>query len=125
MTDSQLPLFPEESSGSESNEPPFVTVARVGDIPEGQGRAFPVGKTMVAVFLLGGQYFAIDDFCPHQGASLAEGYVGDCTVACPWHHWRFSVRDGSWLDNPKIKVQVYRVCVSGHKIQVQLPPEAK
>ncbi len=77
------PLFPEEP-----DEGTFVTVAKVGDIPEGQGRAFSVGKRMVAVFFHEGQYFAIDDFCPHQGASwlkatsmaarlLAHGITGD------------------------------------------------
>ncbi len=111
-----LPLFPEEPA-----QPPFVTVARVGEIPEGQGRAFLVGKCRVAVFLHEGQYFAIDDFCPHQGASLAEGYIEGCSVACPWHHWRFSIEDGTWLDNPKIGVDKYRVRVVGQNIQVQMP----
>jgi nitrite reductase/ring-hydroxylating ferredoxin subunit len=113
-----LPLFPDEPL-----EPPYVTVAQVGEIPEGQGRAFPVGKRMVAVFLKDARYFAIDDFCPHQGASLAEGYVEGCAVACPWHHWRFSIVDGSWLDNPKIAVETYRVRVIGQNIQVQVPDE--
>ncbi|MEZ6075449.1 MAG: Rieske (2Fe-2S) protein [Pirellulaceae bacterium] len=48
------------------------------------------------------KYYAIDDFCPHQGASLAAGYIVEgCAVACAWHHWRFSLEDGTWLDNPK------------------------
>jgi len=114
--DERLPLFPDEPV-----EPPFVTVAQVGDIPPGEGRAFPVGKRMVAVFLQNETYHAIDDFCPHQGASLAEGYLEGCIVACPWHHWRFSIQDGGWLDNPKIGVEVYRVRVMGQNIQVQLP----
>jgi nitrite reductase (NADH) small subunit len=113
-----LPLFPDEPP-----ESPYVTVAQVGDIPEGTGRAFPVGKCMVAVFYQAGQYYAIDDFCPHQGASLAEGYLEGCAVACPWHHWRFSIQDGTWLDNPKISVTKYRVRVMGRNIQVQLPAE--
>ena len=116
MSDPELPLFPDAPA-----EPPFVTVARVGEIQEGRGRAFPVGKRMVAVFLNAGEYFAIDDFCPHQGASLAEGHVDGCTVACPWHYWRFSLEDGSWLDNPKISVEKYRVRVRGQEIQVQVP----
>lgn len=122
MSDSELPLFPDAPP-----EQPFVTVAQVGDIPAGEGRAYPVGKSMVAVFFAEDKYFAIDDFCPHQGASLAEGYVDGCAVACPWHHWRFSIEDGSWLDNPKIGVEKYRVRVVGQNIQVQLPeppPEA-
>lgn len=114
----ELPLFP-----GQSGEPPYFTVAQVGEIEEGHGRAFPVAKRMVAVFLQQGKYYAIDDFCPHQGASLAEGYLDGCTVACPWHHWRFSIEDGSWLDNPKIGVESYKVRVVGQDIQVQVPEE--
>lgn len=116
MSESTDPLFPESE-----DEEPFVTVAQVGEIPDGEGRAFAVGKRMVAVFCSDGEYFAIDDFCPHQGASLAGGYVDkqQCAVACPWHHWRFSVSDGSWLDNPKISVEKFNVRVMGTNIQVQ------
>ena len=51
--------------------PDFVTIAKVGSIPEGQGITVPVGERLVAVFNSGGQYKAIDDTCPHMGASLA------------------------------------------------------
>lgn len=115
MTDNPTPLFPDEA-----DDRVFVTVARVGDIPEGQGRAYAVGKRMVAVFLNEGKYFAIDDFCPHQGASLAEGYIDGCAVACPWHHWRFAISDGSWLDNPKIAVDTFVVRVANNQIQVHV-----
>ncbi len=115
-TANDLPLFPDEPVG-----PEFLTVAQVGEIVEGQGRAFAVGNCMVAVFLHQGRYFAIDDFCPHQGASLAEGYIDGCAVACPWHHWRFSIEDGTWLDNPKIGVSKHNVRLVGQAIQVEVP----
>ena len=46
----------------------FVTVARVGEIPDGEGITREIGEQLVAVFNDGGQYFAINDMCPHQGA---------------------------------------------------------
>lgn len=116
MSDSDdLPLF-----ASEPAPPAWTTVAQVGDIAEGQGKAIAVGKRMIAVFLHQGKYYAIDDFCPHQGASLAEGYIADCTIACPWHHWRFSLADGTWVDNPKLGVDCYPVRAVGQEIQVQV-----
>lgn len=120
-SEGEAPLFPSEDSG-----PAFVTVAKVGEIPDGEGRAFSVGDRMVAVFCSEGDYFAVDDFCPHQGASLAEGYLDreQCAVACPWHHWRFSVDDGGWLDNPKIAIDTFSVRVMGQNIQVQQEPRA-
>jgi nitrite reductase (NADH) small subunit/3-phenylpropionate/trans-cinnamate dioxygenase ferredoxin subunit len=101
----------------------FQTIAKVGDIPEGEGRAYCVSSRMIAVFLVNGRYSAINDTCPHMGASLATGYVEDGGVTCPWHAWRFSVCDGLWMDNPKatIRQDVYEVRVEGDAIQVRIP----
>lgn len=101
----------------------FQTVARVGEIPEGEGRAFPVDGRMIAVFNVGGEYTAINDTCPHMGASLAAGYLEGTAVTCPWHAWRFCVSDGTWLDNPnaKLNTDCYQVRVEGDEIQVEVP----
>ncbi len=99
----------------------FVTVAKVGAIPEGEGQSFQVRERLVAVFLRDGQYFAIDDLCPHMGASLGSGYLDDeGVVTCPWHAWRFCVRDGKWADNPRLAVDTFDVRVVDDKIQVRL-----
>ncbi len=106
--------------------PEFVTVAKVGSIPEGSGEAFPVGDSMVAVFNLGnGEYRAINDLCPHMGASLAAGAVEDGVVTCPWHAWRFRVCDGTWCDNPRIKTDAFDVRVVGDEIQVSRDPRPR
>jgi nitrite reductase/ring-hydroxylating ferredoxin subunit len=101
----------------------FQTVAHVGDIPEGEGRAYCVGGKMVAVFNVDGEYSAINDVCPHMGASLATGYVEDHAVTCPWHAWRFCIKDGTWLDNPnsKTRTETFAVRVIGYEIQVLVP----
>jgi nitrite reductase (NADH) small subunit/3-phenylpropionate/trans-cinnamate dioxygenase ferredoxin subunit len=101
----------------------FVTVAQVGDIPEGTGATFEVNGRMVAVFHVDGQYHAIDDLCPHMGASLAPGDVEDHQVTCPWHAWRFRITDGTWCDNPRIKIDRFEVRVVGQQIQVCPTPQ--
>ena len=100
--------------------PDFITVAKTGEIPNGEGRAFEVNNQMVAVFNNNGDYLAIDDMCPHMGASLASGHFEphDCTVTCPWHGWRFDTRDGTWCDNRRLKIDAYQVRVVGEEIQV-------
>jgi nitrite reductase (NADH) small subunit/3-phenylpropionate/trans-cinnamate dioxygenase ferredoxin subunit len=101
----------------------FISVAKLGDIPEGEGRSYPVDGVMVAIFHVDGEYTAIHDTCPHMGASLADGYVEEGAVTCPWHAWRFCVREGTWLDNPKssVKTDTYQVRLQGNEIQVLVP----
>jgi len=99
----------------------FVPVAKVGSIVEGEGESFLIGEQMVAVFLHEGEYFAINDLCPHMGASLGAGCLDEeGAVTCPWHAWRFDVRDGAWRDNPTLRTDVYDVRVEGDEIQVRL-----
>ena len=101
----------------------FTTVAKAAEIPEGQGQAFPVGGRMVAVFNEGGKFFAIDDFCPHMGASLAGGHMSGGIVTCPWHAWRFCIHDGRWCDNPKIKIDAFECRLDGDDVQVRAIPK--
>ncbi len=102
----------------------FIDVAGVNDIPRGQGRAFEVGNRVIAVFNCDGVFYAIDDHCPHIGASLSPGHLENCVVACPWHGWRFDVRDGTWMDNPRIKTDSFPVRVVGSRIEVVVPVTA-
>lgn len=103
----------------------FITVARVGEIPEGQGASFQVGDRLVAVFHYQGRYLAIDDLCPHMGASLGAGHLDDeGVVTCPWHAWQFRVGDGTWCDNPRLTVDTFAVRVVGDEIQVRAQRKA-
>ncbi|MEQ1826712.1 MAG: Rieske (2Fe-2S) protein [Pirellula sp.] len=97
-----------------------ITVAKTADIPVNEARAYPVGDRMIAIFNRDGIFHAMDDFCPHMGASLAGGWIEDNTIICPWHAWRFSLNNGCWVDNPKIKVDIYSVHVVGDEIQVEI-----
>ncbi|MCA9081679.1 MAG: Rieske (2Fe-2S) protein [Planctomycetaceae bacterium] len=101
----------------------FVKVAKLGDIPAGEGRHYPVNGRMVAIFFVDGAYHAINDSCPHMGASLSAGYVEEGAVYCPWHAWRFSIHDGSWLDSPKspLKCERYELRIEGDDILVEVP----
>jgi nitrite reductase (NADH) small subunit len=101
--------------------PRIVTVAREGDIADGEARVFVGPSKSVAVFRDRDSYFAIDDMCPHMGASLAGGFVEAGIVTCPWHYWRFRLADGAWADNPRIKIGCYPVHVVDGEIRVELP----
>jgi len=110
------------SNTTTPSEAPFTAVAATGTIPAGEGRVFEVSGRLVAVFFDGENYSAIDDLCPHMGASLGSGPMKDGIVTCPWHAWNFRLCDGTWCDNPQLKVDVFEVRVIDAVIEVRVPP---
>ncbi|NUQ61952.1 MAG: Rieske (2Fe-2S) protein [Pirellulales bacterium] len=99
----------------------YVTVAKVGEISEGRRTAFPVGDRDVAVFHVGGKYYALDDFCPHMGASLGTSGVYGDTVVCSRRMWAFNLSDGVCVDVPTLKGETIEVRAQGSEIQVRVP----
>ncbi len=100
----------------------FQTVCHTDDVPEGSGKMFIVNEQPIGVFCVDGQFFALDNRCPHAGASLAHGIIEGDTVACRIHHWRFRVCDGQYLDEakPEYDARCYRVRVRGEEVQVDI-----
>jgi nitrite reductase (NADH) small subunit/3-phenylpropionate/trans-cinnamate dioxygenase ferredoxin subunit len=103
----------------------YENVGNITDFEDNIGRAVPVDGRMVAVFRKGDQWYAIDDLCPHMGASLAEGHVENETVTCPWHAWRFCIKDGTWEDNPRTKVDCFDIKVEDGAVWVREKPAAE
>jgi nitrite reductase (NADH) small subunit len=69
-------------------------VADLGDVPAGDSSVIEVGGERIALFNLDGEYYALDNVCPHQGGPLGNGRVEDNCVYCPWHGWQFDVETG-------------------------------
>jgi nitrite reductase (NADH) small subunit/3-phenylpropionate/trans-cinnamate dioxygenase ferredoxin subunit len=98
-----------------------IVVGKLSEIPVGGNRVITVGKKDIAVFNVGGELFAIDDMCPHMGASLSGGHVEDGCVTCPWHYWRFRLTDGTWADSPRLKIGSYPVHIVGDEVHLEIP----
>lgn len=93
----------------------------IASLPPGSGRAFTVGERRIAVFNVDGKFHAIDDTCPHEGASLAEGSLEGTTVTCPWHAAEFDITTGRVLCLPALDdVQSIPVFVNGDTLEVEL-----
>jgi 3-phenylpropionate/trans-cinnamate dioxygenase ferredoxin subunit len=106
-------------------EPEFVTVARVGEIPDGESRAFEVRGVALAVFNCRGRLLAVGDVCTHAHALLHEGSLDRvrCTIECPLHGTEYDLRTGEVLTPPATEpVATFPVRVAGEDIQVALPP---
>ena len=100
-----------------------IRVAALGDLEPETGRRLEVAGRRLALFLAGGEVFALDDRCSHDEASLAEGEVFQATVECPRHGAAFDLRTGEALSLPATRgVGVYRCEVEG--VDVYLWAEA-
>lgn len=97
--------------------PVEVRVAAEADLREGEGRTIAIGKRRIALFRTASGWHAISNVCRHWGAPLAEGPVEGEFVMCPWHGWRYDVRDGT-TDHPDSDVQVYPVTVRDGEVFV-------
>ncbi len=103
----------------------FEKVGKTSDIPPGEASCYTVGETLIGIYNVAGEFFAINDLCPHMGASLSAGHLEGESVSCPWHAWRFCVRDGTWLDNRKLSVDTYEVKIDGENLLVATEPNPK
>ena len=99
----------------------LVSVAATSEIPIGEGRVVDAAGKTLALFNVGGTYYAIDNGCPHRGGPLGEGDVDGALVACPWHGWRWDVTSGANANNPAVRVACFPVTVDGDRILVDLP----
>jgi 3-phenylpropionate/trans-cinnamate dioxygenase ferredoxin subunit len=97
----------------------YVTVAKVGEIPDGGVKITRVEDELLAIFHVEGQYYAINDICTHDGGPLAEGPLEGHVIECPRHGARFDIRTGAVLCMPATApVPTHETRVVGDEIQV-------
>ena len=63
---------------------------------------------------------ALENSCPHQGGSLAEGVVAAGHVMCPWHGWRFELGSGACKTIPSAAVRTYRVREHAGAVEIEI-----
>ena len=54
----------------------------------------------IALFKIDGNYFATDDTCTHEKASISDGEIDGDIVTCPHHGARFDIKTGQALSLP-------------------------
>jgi 3-phenylpropionate/trans-cinnamate dioxygenase ferredoxin component len=80
----------------------FVRVGALGEIPEGEVRAYELPTGRVAVAHVEARLFAFADACTHAGCGLSEGPFDDrgATIECPTDGSVFDVETGEPLSGP-------------------------
>lgn len=95
-------------------------VTTLDTLPPGARKAFKVGDQRIAVCNVDGQLHAIDDVCPHAGASLAAGPLRGATLTCPLHGIAFDVTSGAAVCPKNLDpVRRFPVFVNGNTVEVE------
>lgn len=101
--------------------PGFVKLASRSDLPKaGEAKEFTLGHRVICVANIGGTYSAVDNVCIHRGGPLGQGVIMDGKLICPWHGWRYDVTTGVPMENPNLKVDVYRLKIEGDDVLIEL-----
>lgn len=100
----------------------FVPVGAAADIAPGSFKLVKFDGREVAVFNAAGTFYAIDDLCPHQGASLSDGWLDGTTITCPWHAWCFNITDGTMTFAQFTRVDAFDVRVEDGQVSVSRAP---
>lgn len=100
----------------------FVKVGRVDEFRDRRGRAVALGDTKVAVFRIDDRWYAIQDACPHMGASLGDGKIEGGSVVCHWHHWKYDLESGRNDVREGFCARTYRVRIEDGEVLVECPP---
>ena len=99
----------------------FVKVATKSEIADQSAKLLEIEDKRIAVFNLGGRFYALDDTCPHVEGPLSEGPIEGEEVECPWHGSRFNIKTGEVTASPAVEgVARYNVRVTGDDIEVEV-----
>ena len=117
-------------------------VATTSEIAPGRNKVVTIDGREIVVFHVNGQFFALLNRCPHEGAPLARAAcvahlhsdepgrfqrtrVGEI-LRCAWHGWDFDMRTGqSYCDPQRVRVLSYLVAVEAGETLVKGPYRAE
>ena len=112
-----------------------VTVAAVDSFPPGARMEVQVGSAVIAVFNVGGDYYALYGRCPHQSAPLSRGRLQGTVICnadtcwktewahegevlvCPGHGMEYHVRTGKAFGY-NLKLRTYEVVVEDGQVKL-------
>jgi nitrite reductase/ring-hydroxylating ferredoxin subunit len=103
----------------------LVTICPTSEVAENSAKSFEVGTSVIAVYNIGGAFYATDNECTHGAASLADGILEDDVIECALHFGAFNVKTGEALRAPCFTaLRTYKVVVKDGKVCVDLDKTA-
>lgn len=111
-------------------------IASVEDIPVGGRKIVEINRMSIGVFNVKGQFYALLNYCPHNGAELCKGKIYGTNlesdvheyiygkdqeiIRCPWHGWEFDIKTGESLFDDQVRAKSYPVKVIDGQVGIVL-----
>lgn len=100
----------------------WIDVVAASALTDGEHVVVDVDGDDVAVFNIGGEFYAIADVCTHDGGEIASGELDGDEIVCPRHGARFCVKTGQVKCAPAYEdVATFPVRVEAGRLQVASP----
>jgi 3-phenylpropionate/trans-cinnamate dioxygenase ferredoxin subunit len=101
----------------------FIKAASVDEIRPGRMKRVEINGLRLLLANVDGRYYAAQDSCTHEEASLSRGVLQGELVKCPLHGSRFNVRTGEALEEPaEENLKTYPVRIEGGDVLIGVPP---
>jgi nitrite reductase (NADH) small subunit len=104
------------------------------NIPEGAHKIVEIEGRSIGIYNIKNQFYAIHNYCPHQGVPLCQGTVCGTNLPsnvneyrfgrdgeilrCPWHGWEFDIITGKSLFDEKVRARSYKVEIHEGKVGI-------
>jgi len=98
----------------------WIRVVALSELSPGSCGEYVVGQRIIALFNVGGGFYALDGICPHQGGPLGKGSLAGCIVTCPWHGFQFDVTTGQHQTSRSLVQPTFPVKVENGAVWVEV-----
>jgi nitrite reductase (NADH) small subunit len=97
----------------------LITVGQAESLPVGRGATIQLKDgSEVALFNANGNFYAIENFCPHRGYPLADSRLYGERVECDVHGWEFDLKTGECLTDSNCPLETYEVKIEDGMIKI-------
>ena len=94
--------------------------AKVSDIAEGASQLVQISEQTIALFHVQGEFYALQNTCPHRVGPLVEGHLDGTMVTCPWHAWQFDVKSGECHTMKGAKQKIYMTKIEKDEVYIEV-----
>jgi len=100
----------------------WLDIGPASELGEGVPLSAEVDGVPVVVVRCGGDLYAVEDRCTHDGESFAGAQVESCELICPRHGAHFDLRTGDALTPPAYEpLRTYAAREQNGRILIEQP----